>query len=91
MAINKAKIERTRTQRAEAISKLHQFIAALDEHASDAERNDNPLMADLYRTVLAGIYESKGIDRVTNKLTITLDLTRTTVIEGQEAQKKLQS
>lgn len=60
------------TRRAAEIKK-HEFIAALDEHLTEAERNDNPLMADLYRTVLNAMRKSDYV-RPDGTLTITLDL-----------------
>lgn len=53
--------------------KRNQFIAALDEHLTEAERNDNPLMADLYRTFLDAMRAADYVGP-TGHLTITLDM-----------------
>lgn len=68
------KLTAKQEKRRDAEMKRHTFIAALDEHLTEAERNDNPLMADLYRTFLKPLREA-GFVRSDGTLTITLDLT----------------
>jgi hypothetical protein len=69
------KIERDGAIRKAANNKFSVYLNALEEHKSEAEREGNKEMADLYASVLDGLYSSKGIDK-SGRLTITIDLAR---------------
>jgi hypothetical protein len=53
---NAARIQRIRAQEHQAAAKVLDYISICEEHLSEAERNDNPVMADFFRTILDGLY-----------------------------------
>lgn len=57
-----------------AQAKMNTYCDAIDEHLSEAERNDNPLMAEIYREFLKAMRAAQHV-RTDGTLTITLDLT----------------
>ena len=60
----------------ETREKLQRFIAALDEHLSEAQREEDPLMTDLYQTFLNALRFRRHEPDGNGKLTIILELRR---------------
>jgi hypothetical protein len=65
----------SRTFQSQLNEKFSQWLNALEEHKSEAERNDNPLMAEIYGEVLQGLYESKGFNK-NGSVTININLAK---------------